>query len=93
MAEHPAPSPAKEPAAAETAFIVSQAASARPSSAGRTVVMPLAAPMIVLMMSKHEIYPKVLSMIEFYDISKDRIRQEETPKNPPARQTERAGIF
>jgi hypothetical protein len=58
MAEHPAPAPAKEAAAAKTAFIIiGRSASTPPSPAGLAVVMPLlAAPMIVIMMtSKHEI--------------------------------------
>src|SRR5262245_1974014 len=58
IAEHPAPSAAKEPAAAETAFILGKEAAASPSPARRAVVMPLvAATMIVVMTSKHKIYP------------------------------------
>jgi hypothetical protein len=55
MAEHPAPSPTEEAAAAKTAFIVGEPASASPAPAGRTVVMPLlAAAMIVMTVtSKH----------------------------------------
>ena len=68
VAEHPAAPSAEETAAAKSIFTFRRTASAGPAPARRAIVTR-AMPSIMIVMSKHEIYPLIVSITDSEDIS------------------------